>query len=514
MARRVLAVVAKYHNGSSEQTLALCDGPRFITGASDTPAKTAFMPRLKQPGLFSVQASRQGATFGPTTGTQGAVIAVNLDGGLDAYRSHGWAGRELYIYDGEEGDAFPAAFTLVFRGTVANFTATFREGRWTLRDRIASLETGPLQTNRYGGTNSLPAGIDGGPEMKDQPMPRMLGPVTDASPKEVNTSKWIWHCHDGNGTLTNVYEGKLALSAGAAYSSQSDMETNAPSAGQYRVWASSAGVYFRLGTKPTKPVTFDGQPSGSASDWTQAQLIKQVAIAAGIDAGDINAADVTALDTATGSAQMGYYLSGTETAREVINALASPITHWWFDNTDTLRMAILTAPSGASAFTLSGVRIVSMDTSGGSDGDNGVPSYRQELEWGRYWTAAQGEYDGTIDRALVADYKLAYRRLASADDTAVQAKHLDSPVLSFKSLYRDAGDAADLLDLLTTIYGTERTRLKVIAYLTAAQLAALDPHVCVTIRYARFGCDSGVQFRVLGFTANLRTGRTELDLWG
>ena len=155
-----------------------------------------------------------------------------------------------------------------------------------------------------------------------------------------------------------------------------------------------------------------------------------------------------------------------------------------------------------------------MDTAGGSDGDSGVPSYQQELEWGRYWTAAQSEYDGTIDRALVADYKLQYRKVASAVAAAVKAKHTDSRVLSFKSLYRSSSDAATLLALLTAIYGTERTRLKVVAYLTAAQLAALDPHVCITIRYPRFGCDAGVQFRVLGFTANLRTGRTELDLWG
>ena len=78
-----------------------------------------------------------------------------------------------------------------------------------------------------------------------------------------------------------MYDGGVALTSGAAYASQADMETTAPSVGQYRVWINASGSYFRLGSSPVYQITAD-VTAHSAANSTTAQILKAMALAAGI----------------------------------------------------------------------------------------------------------------------------------------------------------------------------------------------------------------------------------------
>src|SRR5574340_223539 len=118
-----------------------------------------------------------------------------------------------------------------------------------IKNRQLELNT-PIQTTKYAGTNSLPDGLEGVSDIQGKSKPLLFGQCKNITPVLVNTSRLIYQVNDGAIITTNaaVYDNGVALTKGADYASQADMETNAPAAGAFRLWL--AGGYFRLGSTP------------------------------------------------------------------------------------------------------------------------------------------------------------------------------------------------------------------------------------------------------------------------
>jgi hypothetical protein len=484
----------------------------FTSRASDSPASTFYDPKLKQPGLMRRDIFSQGATGGASTTGYGLIELVNL-GTLDGMADYGFDGRNFRILLGDT-EAARSSFTTVIKGTMEQPEFTWQSLSIRIRDRLAEFDR-TIQTTLYAGTNSLPAGLEGtASDLKGKPKPRVYGQVFNITPLMVNTSRLIYQVNDGAiASLDQAYDQGVALTAGAAYSSQADMEANAPAAGTYRAWL--AGGYFRLGSSPVGPVTASVTQGASAADRTVAQIIKTIAIGpGGIAAGDVVAADVTALDTASGSAVVGIYLGDGETIKTALDALSNSVGAWYsFDRLGQLRMAQLTLPASGSAATFTQQDIIEIERTATADTDKGVPAYQVRLNYAKNYTVISSglaaSAPATFKTWLAEEY-----RTVSATDSAILTAHLLSPVLEFSSLLVDATAAQTEATRRLILYKTRRDRLNVKVKVTPGVTDTLDLGNVLTIKINRFGYNAGKLFRIIGIQPDYRTGTLDLTLWG
>lgn len=468
-----------------------------------------------------------GTTQGLVETGYGLVRLSNPDGGLDGLIDYGFDGRELRILIGAETDAY-SSFVTVLTGTMEQPTFTDTEVSIRIRDRLFELDK-PVQATRYAGTNSGATGQEGlADDLKGRVKPRTYGRVLNITPPLVNSTQLIYQVNDGAvQDVPAVYEGGLAIGTrGADYTSLSDMTTNAPAAGAYRVWP--AGGMFRLGSSPTLPITADVDEGAAASNRTAAQILKRIVEGpGGIASGDVSAADVSALDTAN-SAPLGIHIAADTSVREVLSAIATSVGAWCgFDRLGDFRMQRLTAPSGTpvATFRVLGRGAVATATTGDivslqriptDDDGRGVPAYRVNLRHRRNWTRQDsGQLATSVAQARRAFLAEEWRTAVSTD-TAVQTKHLRSPELTFDSLIVAESDALTEAARRQVLYGVRRDRLRLRTILTPALAAVIDLGAVVSVEWPRYGYTSGRSMTVLGIDTGVEPGAdaVDLELWG
>lgn len=480
----------------------------FVTAPADTPANTAFIPCLIAPGSLGMNAYSDGRTGGATKLETGEIVIANANGQFDGWLNYSFDGRACVIRSGISG-AFPGAFPAVLTGTIESIEADWRKLIIRLRDKAWLLER-PALEGRYLGNNSLPNGLEGtADDLKGQVKPRAYGKVTNVAPPCVNTSRLIYE----TGLCNNVdalYDRGLALTAGAAYTSQADMETTAPAAGQFRAWP--AGGYIRLGSTPAGQIAADLTQGAAASNRTAAQMLKHLAEDAGLTAGEISSADVTALESAN-SAVLGIWLEGDGTFREAMDSIAESVGAWYgFDSAGVLRMGHLTAPSGTPVLTL-----YDYDTHDGIERrplkDNTVPIWRAVCRHTHNWTVQASDLAGSVTDARRA-WLTEHSRAANSDDAAIKTQWLLAGEMERDTLLTSAADAATEAARLLALHKVRRDLFDVpvtLDILTNNSLKLMD---VVELELARFGMDSGKSFRLIGIRVELDKHRAILSLWG
>lgn len=504
------------HTGSAPATLRFST-QGYVTGAADTPAHTYYEGRVKQPGNIQRSIFDKGSTFGASKVGYGEVVLVNNDGGLDSFLTYGFAGFGITISRGvmKPNQSVPT-WTTVLAGTMDSVDFSWSEVSIKVRDRQQEL-TKPIQATRYGGTNSLPAGLDGVPtDIKGNGRPILFGRVYNVTPPQVNTTRRIFELSDGViQSVDAVYDRGTALTAGAAYSSQADMETNAPSAGQYRAWLNAAGSYIRLGSEPAGAVTVDATQGAATANRTAAQLMKQVLLKGGISSGDITAGDVTALDTAA-AYESGYWVTdGTDTTGvQVLDALANSAGAWWgVDRLGKFRMGQLVAPTiGNSIGSITALEIIKIDRVRSSDQGGGVPAWQVTLNYGRMFTV-QSDLAASVPTVLKSDRAEEWRTVLS-NDSSIKTQWPKAQELSFNTHLLSASDAATEAARRLGLYKVRRDTLQARCKLSDTLAAAIDLGVTLTVQLPRFGMSAGKAYLVTGIRTDLRNNTFDLTLWG
>lgn len=504
------------HTGSAPATLRFST-QGYVTGAADTPAHTYYDGRVKQPGNIQRTIFDKGATFGASKVGYGEVVLVNNDGALDAYLAYGFAGFGITITRGVMApNQSTPTWTTVLAGTMDSVDFSWSEVSIKVRDRQQEL-TKPLQATRYGGTNSLPAGLDGvATDIKGNGRPILYGRVYNITPPQVNTTRRIFELSDGViQSVDAVYDRGTALTAGAAYSSQADMETNAPAAGQYRAWLNSAGSYIRLGSEPAGAVTVDATQGAATANRTAGQLMNQVLLKGGISSGDITAADVTALDTAA-NYECGYWVTGgtDTTGVQVLDALANSAGAWWgVDRLGKFRMGQLVAPDVAdSVGTITALEIIKIDRVRSADHGGGVPAWQVELSYARMFTV-QKDLAAAVPTALKSDRAEEWRAVL-ANDSSVKTQWPKAQEISFKTHLLTSADAATEAARRLALYKVRRDTLQARCKLSDAQAAAIDLGVTLTVELPRFDMTAGKAYLVTGIRTDMRQNTFDLTLWG
>lgn len=487
-----------------ERVLRYCTGTGYVDGAHQF-----YEPRIEQPANMQRALASGSATRGASRVGYGELLLVNLDGGLDGLVDYGFDGRAIVIKLGTLRPWQAPVWTTVLQGTMARADFSWSQLSISLRDRQAELDK-PLQSAIYGGSNSLPNGVDGvSGDIKGREKPRLYGYGWNLEPVLVNTSRLIYQISDAAlQSVSAVYDRGAALTAGTAYSSQADMESNAPSAGQYRVWL--AGGMFRLGSSPVGQITCDALDGVTSADRTAAQLARQIMLDAGIGSGDINSGDVAALDTAN-SAECGYWLNGPASAKSALDAVLGSVGAWWgVDRLGQFRMQRFAAPSGTPVATLTKTEIIKIDR---ITGDADIPVWQVNLSYQPYAITQTSDLAGSVTDARRAELAQPTRNV-TAEDASVKTQHKLATVLDVETTLADAAAAQTEATRLLNLYHVRRDTLSVRVALDADLAAAVDLGSVVAVQVPRYGYNAGRLMRVTSIRSDLRGGILDLTLWG
>lgn len=486
---------------------------------TDSPASTHYPPNLQIPLNFERALFSSGMTQGSSSVGIGEVVLVHgTPWPLDELRPIGFDGREMKIKRVEPGAALSTATTF-FSGTIAQVEYQWRHVRLLARDRLAELDV-PIQPNKYAGNNVLPGGLEGtADDIKGQPKPLVYGHVQrNITPVLVNTSRVIYQYHDGTtAQATTVYDRGVALTKGTNYTSQSDMETSAPSAGQWRDWP--GGGYFRLGSLPAGAITADVLEGSTTASRSAAQIVNRMLSDAGITG--LDAISVTSLDSKN-AAECGVYIDSETTVLDAVQEIMDSIGGYILPTrAGTFEVGRFEAP-GTSLKTLKADRILErgegLQRLPTGDQGRGIPAKLVKLRYARNYTVQ-------LDRDLGGDKTSGTDPVGGLDrrqwlerewrvstDTTAQPGHLLAPELILDTALAHKADADTEVARRGGLYTVQRDRYLV--PVKSEYVEDLDLGDTITLQLNRFDLSAGKKFVVIGDVANAETGVTELDLWG
>ena len=478
----------------------------LVTKSTDTPASTAFDPRIIDAGSIGIHAYADGKTGGATKLEIGEIVIANIDGEYDYIRTWSADGRAVVIRYGEPGGAYPSTFTTLFRGTCEAFELYFDKLIFRLRDASYVLDN-PLLTARYGGTNSLPNGIDGtADDIKGNVKPKFFGSIFNAEPVLVNTSKLIYQINNGNfNTVSAVYvRGNAVTYSGTNRANNSAMQTTAPAAGTYDT-CSSEGL-IRLGTSPDGLVTMDVYRGTTAANRTTAQTMSAIASNMGITA---YAADVTAMDTQD-SAVIGYYVNDERTAMQCLDDVGEGLNaFYYFDRSGNFRISWLQDPQGNSpVITFNEYDIISIEAQ--PSVDINIPVKQVAMDYYNIETVQSSDLAGAVTVARRAFLSKSSRKVTQ-DVGSPAAKYLLAKVLNRKSRYTTEADASSAAFNLAILFGYIQQIFEITIPIERFDLDLME---CVELIHPRFGLQTGKNFMLLGYNINTQQNSVSLTLWG
>lgn len=473
----------------------------YTSQAGDTPASTFYEPRLLAPPLVDRQIAGRDGIGGLTT-VYAEISLNNRDGGLDTLlRDYALDGRRARILvgrgqdplTGEDGDAL-ADFGVVFSGVFQSAVIGEREMRVVLSDGSAKLLR-LVNEAVYAGSG----GLEGGDDLKGKAKPAALGEVYNVAPPLVDSAKLIYQVHDGLASdVPAAYDRQVALTKGSDYASEADMNATAPSAGQYRVWKSSTGSWFRLGATPAGTVTADvlGDATGSYVDTTAEIVQRLLSQRAGLNNSEIDPASIGAL-TVAAPAPVGHW-TGIEpqAVGEVVDSLLYGIGAFGgFARNGAFTVGLVADATGVTeAATYGPQEIVSVER-------EPLPASVAPIAW-RVGVGWRRNY--TVMTDVAASVTAARRtfaaeaqRVSSTEDAAIKSRHLLAVELGpVEAHYADEADAQAERDRLFALWGVERQPYRVVT-----KMPALPRELGQVVRlegYPRHGLASGVSARVLG----------------
>lgn len=477
--------------GSGIVTLTFSDRG-FTSSSADAPADTYYDPRIDDRASVKRDAYSSSAVGGLVR-ISGEVRLVNNDGGLDALlQNYALDGRTATLLIGRTTDA-RADFNTVFRGIVATRPHVgFSEVILPLSDASGRLSR-PLNTNVYAGSGS----VEGGADLKGKYKPKGYGACRNVRAVLVDSANLIYQVNDGAiSDVPNCWDRQIALAKGADYASLVDMTTNAPAAGNYRVW--KGGGYFRLGSNPAGEVTSDvlGDAVGGYINTTADILNRILTTQGGLGAPEIDAAAIAALNVDQPSA-VGIWrgVEGDSIAAVIDELLQNAGAFGGLSRTGVFTCAVLKAPNAGAAVAAYGLEeirkvereplpadvepIVSRSIVGYQK------NYTVQTDLAAGVTAARKDFAGQAERVS-----------GTVSDATVLANHpLAKEYGPTGALFDVQGDAANEATRRQGVWGVERGIYRV--DMVPAGLAR-DIGEQVTLTFNRFGWGGGVDARIIG----------------
>lgn len=498
-----LAEITAYDPGSSSVVTW-----RFASGQGYDNAGTFYAPRIENPANFS-RSIGGGGFGGKASASYGELTLLNPDGALNALADDYFDGRTLTLKIGNSAMAY-ASFQTVLVATIETVAMERQRVSVRLRDKSITLDT-PFSAVKYAGTNSLPNGIEGTPDdIKDQYKPRLLGRIALMMPVAVNTSKLIYQVNAGAvDSIVNVFDAGAYLSrTGTDYTSQSDMENNAPASGSFRSWP--AGGCFRLGSSPYGALSACVVERWLYTDNTAAGLIQRILTEIGYTGSDWVAADFTALNQAN-AGSLGVIVGDGESTASLLDRITQSVGAWWgFDRLNRFRVARLDAPSGSPAATFTDADIIELER----QPDTTPPNWRTTIQADtNYAVQDKKGLAGvvTLDRAGWFEQP---SREQKAESATVKSTRLLADETTAETLLNGISIAAAEAARRLALYSVRRDTVTLTVADPLSRYTAVDIGSVVNLTTAKLGYGAGKLFTVTGLSVDYQRKAFDLTLWG
>lgn len=487
-------------------------------------------------GLISFQFVTQGLAIS-ATGTVsssddgGEIILANAPrdieeaGPWDHLVEWSWRGRvaSLYYLPGRVWADRVLHARALLEQPVANLSVSGSVDSslsFPLRDPRAELDVA-LQTVTYAGDNVAPDGVEGAADLKGKVKPIGLGPVSNFEADLVNPQRAIYQLNAfPNASVLCVRDGGLPLTASTSRGSLASIQdpANMPPSGGYDYYSGAEGLFVRLANLAQFKLTFDATTGSSEPDRTHAQVWKSLRTTyCGTDPGDIDAASVTALDTATPN-EAGFRFT-TETRRAAIDRVLASLSGYERQNLDgSWSIGRLEAPTGSAVINIvmvtpttalktSDRALTSLARARPSYAPDGAPPYRMNVRWGLNNTVmSPSDFAGAASQRLKTKFQDPWR-IETDTDTSVwdpvanTGDFPNAPELTVDTGYQPGSDglacphAATEATRLLALYSSLKGQFEV-GFVPKPGDAILPGHV-VSLTYPGHGLDAGPKFVVL-----------------
>lgn len=239
-------------------------------------------------------------------------------------RRYVWAGASVTIYADATGAAWPWTTRLV--GKVDSFQAEGNEVQLQI-----AVDQEPFQRNVLTATYAGTTGIEGDADLKNKPKPMALGRLRNIEPFLIDAANSVFqfHAYGPVQAVNALYERGSPFAASVGdYATYTALVAASIPAGRYGTCLAQGLV--RLGAPPNGVITVDVD-GDKPSTWLSktGEIISRVATNAGVSAGQIDSASLTALDAAIstvtgGGGVIGVYVTEQETVLSFVRRLARP----------------------------------------------------------------------------------------------------------------------------------------------------------------------------------------------
>lgn len=481
---------------------------RFSSGKGYDNGGHFYEPRIEQPA--SLARSMGGSSVGGrTNGSYGELTLVNNDGGLNGVGDDFFDGRTLILKRGNPDMPY-STFATVLVATVESVAMERERISVRLRDKAVTLDT-PFSSSKYAGTNVLPNGIEGtADDLKGQPKPRIFGRIALMPPKLVNTSKLIYQVNDGAvDAVLNVYDAGAYLTKVATdYTSQADMEANAPQAGTWRAWP--AGGCFRLGSSPFGQVSACVVEKWAYSQSNAAGIIQRILTEKGYTSANWVASDFATLNEKN-AGTLGVIVNDEETTASLLDRVCQSVGAWWgYDSLGRFRVARLDAPAGAAITTLTDTEILELER----QPEDRLPIWQTTVKADVNYVVQEK----SVLAGVVADNRVAWFNTESRDqkvsDSNVKSVRLLAEDESYDSLLNGISQAQAESNRRLSLFSVRRDTVTVTLANPYDHYSSLDLGAVVNLQTAKLGYDSGKLFTVTGVNIDYQANTIDLTLWG
>lgn len=479
---------------------------RFASGLGYSNGATFYAPRIEQPALFS--RSMNDGSGGKAGMSLGELTLVNNDGALNALASQYFDGRSLTLKIGNSTDAY-ASFTTVLVATIES--AAFERERISirLRDRSVTLDK-PFSEVKYAGNNALPLGVEGtADDLKDQYKPRVLGRIALMQPVMVNTSKLIYQVNNGAvDAIVTVYDAGAYLSQGPDYTSQADMEANAPGAGIWRA-CPSIGC-FRIGSTAYGQISCSVVESWDYTQNTAAGLIERILTEKGYTSSDWVAADFTTLNQLN-AGSLGLLITDGETVASLLDRICQSVGAWWgFDALGRFRVARFDAPSGTPAATIIEADIIEIER----QPESAPAQWRTTIQAdANYAVQDRKSLAGVVPEDRAAWFEKDRREQKTEDDGLKTSRLLAEETTADTALNGIATALAESARR-QALYSVRRDVVTVTLANQDNRLGDIDLGSIVNLTSTVLGYSSGRLMRVTAIGVDHQRSTLDLTLWG
>lgn len=478
----------------------------FSSGQGFNNAGQFYVPRIENPALY--KRSMNSALGGKVTNSIGELTLINPDGALDAIGNDYFDGRTLTLKYGDSTKAY-STFTTILKATIESVALESTRISVRLRDKSTTLDK-PFSTTKYGGTNTLPTGVDGTPDdIKDQSKPRIFGRIALMQPILVNTSKLIYQINDGAvDSIVNVFDGGAYLARSSDYLSLSDMYAYDPPEGTFRSLP-SLGL-FRLGSPPVKQLTACVAEKWTYTQNTAAGIIQRILTELGYTSADWVAADFTTLNQKN-AGSIGVIVQDSETTASLIDRICSSVGAWWgFDAVGKFRIGRFDAPSTSSVATLTDNVIIEAERQPESQ----LPNWRTTIHCdNNYVPQNKNALAGVVPDSRASWFVNASRDQKS-ENSAVKTTRLLAEEVVYDSNLNGISIAQAEAARRLNLFSVRRDVVTLTIANPQDYYSTIDLGSVVLLQSERLGYGSGRYMTVTSLSVDYQRNTFDLILWG